>query len=67
MNLIELYKLNINPNPTGVEIHELFKRFDLHQIVVVNPLSEWYNEQQEKSRKFKMDECAKWIIENRNK
>lgn len=65
MNLIELYELNINPNPTGVELYELFKRFDLHQVVVVNPISEWFNEMEAKSRKLKRDECAKWIIENR--
>ena len=67
MGIIELYKLNINPNPDGAEIHNLFTRFDLG-IFVNYPDCEPFKElhlEIKMSRLRKENMCKEWIIENR--
>lgn len=63
MKVVDLYRLHINPNPDGAEIHNFMRRFDLDSIYVPH-----YNEkirEEEWLHKVKMYNMAKeWIIKN---
>jgi hypothetical protein len=65
MNLFNLYVKHINPNPTGVEIHEFFKSFDLHQMLISNP-NQVLDSADKKWDKEKREICADWILKNSN-
>lgn len=62
MNLIELYKLHINPDADGVELFDFFKMFDIKPIVwSLNPK---VKEQEELREEIKITEAMKWIFKN---
>lgn len=67
MSIIELYKLNINPNPDGAELHNLFTSFDLGIFVNYpdcDPFKELHYELK-MSRIRKENMCKEWIIKNK--
>lgn len=67
MSILELYKLNINPNPDAAEINKLFQTFDLG-IYVNYPDCEPFKELHKEiklSRLRKENMCREWIIMNK--
>ena len=66
MSILDLYKLHINSNPDGAEIHGLFMQFDLG-IFVNYPDCEPFKEQHKEialHRLRKENLCKEWIIKN---
>jgi hypothetical protein len=67
MNITDLYKININPNPDGAEIHNLFMKFDLG-LWVNYPDCEPFKElhlENKLARLRRENLCREWIIKNR--
>lgn len=62
MNLLKLYKIHINSNPDGIEIHKFFNTFDLG-LEIKHP-----NEKLEKIRKeklaFRIQKAEEYIFNN---
>jgi len=64
MNIVDLYKEHINPTPTGVEIHELFHRFKIQSLDVLNPLDDEYNKELIRSSQVRRNLCIEWVLKN---
>jgi hypothetical protein len=64
MNIIELYKMHINKNADGAEIHKLFCLFGIEGIVIFNLLNEEDNKDILKNMQNRRNLCIQWILKN---
>jgi hypothetical protein len=62
MSVIELYKEHINPNPSGSEIYQLLRQFDLNGILIFNPLDSRYNSLELRKRQENINRCKQYIF-----